>query len=109
MDTFAALALATDPTNPAILNRKPQPKKAPLIAVGMWKKVIGQAIFQLTITFSLYSAGAKIFRYETEHYKLQSDTMIFNTFVWVQIFNELNSGRLDEKFNVFEKASRISQ
>ena len=31
MDTFAALALATDPPTPEILNRKPAGKKAPLI------------------------------------------------------------------------------
>src|SRR6185437_6738924 len=30
MDTFAALALATDPPTPELLNRKPEPRTAPL-------------------------------------------------------------------------------
>merc|ERR1712144_196762 len=50
MDTFAALALATDPPTPAILDRKPAGKRAPLITMNMWKMIIGQAIFQLTVT-----------------------------------------------------------
>lgn len=29
-------------------------------------------------------------------------TIVFNTFVWMQIFNEFNNRRLDNKFNVFE-------
>jgi len=86
MDTFAALALATDPPTPEILNRKPAGKKAPLITMNMWKMIIGQAIFQLAVTFILYFGGEK---------------MVFNTFVWMQIFNEFNNRRLDNKLNIF--------
>lgn len=32
--------------------------------------------------------------------------MVFNTFVWMQIFNELNNRRLDNKFNIFEGVHR---
>lgn len=35
MDTFAALALATDPATPAVLDRKPDRKTAPLISAQM--------------------------------------------------------------------------
>ncbi|OQO12120.1 hypothetical protein B0A48_02759 [Cryoendolithus antarcticus] len=102
MDTMAALALATDPPTRKILNRKPDPKSAPLISVRMWKMIIGQAIYQLTITLILYFAGAKIFKYETEEEVVELQTMIFNTFVWMQIFNALNNRRLDNRFNIFE-------
>jgi P-type Ca2+ transporter type 2C len=103
MDTFAALALATDPPTPEILNRKPAGKKAPLITVNMWKMIIGQAIFQLTVTFILYFAGEDILGYDTtnEIKKEELSTMVFNTFVWMQIFNEFNNRRLDNKFNIF--------
>lgn len=37
MDTFAALALATDPATPASLKRKPDAKTAPLITIDMFK------------------------------------------------------------------------
>jgi len=42
MDTFAALALATDPPTRSILNRHPQRKSAPLISLNMWKMIVGQ-------------------------------------------------------------------
>ncbi len=106
MDTLAALALATDPPTPKILNRPPQPKRAPIITINMWKMIIGQAIFQLIVTFVLYFAGADILGYETEEKRLELDTMVFNTFVWMQIFNEFNNRRLDNKFNIFEGVQR---
>ena len=105
MDTFAALALATDAPTEKILNRKPSPRSAPLITTNMWKMISGQALYQLIITFTLYFAGASILGYDVvNNPELQTelDTMVFNTFVWMQIFNELNSRRLDNKFNIFE-------
>lgn len=80
--------LATDPPTPEILDRKPTPKTAPLISVNMWKMIIGQAIFQLVVTYILYFAGGQILRYSTAQQQLELDTMVFNTFVWMQIFNE---------------------
>ena len=102
MDTFAALALATDPPTPSILNRKPEPKSAPLITVTMWKMIVGQSIFQLAVTLVLYFAGNKILSYNTPGERGQLQTLIFNTFVWMQIFNQYNSRRLDNKLNLFE-------
>ena len=106
MDTLAALALATDPPTPKILNRPPQPKRAPVITINMWKMIIGQDIFQLVVTFTLYFAGAKILGYNNPEQLLELDTMVFNTFVWMQIFNEFNNRRLDNKFNIFEGLQR---
>jgi len=88
MDTFAALALATDPPSRKVLNRKPDRKSAPLITLNMWKMIVGQAIFQLAVTLTLNFAGAKILSYSTEHEMEQLKTVIFNTFVWMQIFNQ---------------------
>ncbi|GAP87000.1 putative calcium-translocating P-type ATPase [Rosellinia necatrix] len=108
MDTFAALALATDPPSDKILNRLPQPKSAPLITVNMWKMIIGQTIFQLVVTFVLYFAGNQILGYDPNNETQQTElnTMVFNTFVWMQIFNEFNNRRLDNKFNIFEGIHR---
>lgn len=104
MDTLAALALATDAPTKKILDRKPEPKSAPLITINMWKMITGQTVYQLIVTFILYFAGPKIFPSSTSHAEL--DTMVFNTFTWMQIFNELNNRRLDNKFNVFENVHR---
>lgn len=88
MDTFAALALATDPPTRNILNRKPEKKSAPLITLNMWKMIIGQAVFQLAVTFILHFGGRKIFGYESEDEARELKTLVFNTFVWMQIFNQ---------------------
>ncbi|KAI4219321.1 MAG: hypothetical protein LQ349_008388 [Xanthoria aureola] len=118
MDTFAALALATDPPTEQILDRKPTPKRAPLITTNMWKMIIGQAVYQLLVTFVLYFAGYNILGYDTrcatgpDYVKCTADlhtelnTMVFNTFVWMQIFNEFNNRRLDNKLNIFEGIQR---
>ncbi|GAB7365547.1 hypothetical protein MBLNU230_g6619t1 [Neophaeotheca triangularis] len=102
MDTMAALALATDPPTRKILNRKPDPKSAPLISLRMWKMIIGQAIYQLIITFILYYAGTTMFHFDEEHIQ----TLVFNTFTWMQIFNAFNNRRLDNNFNIFEGIHR---
>ncbi|KAE8371309.1 hypothetical protein BDV26DRAFT_302840 [Aspergillus bertholletiae] len=108
MDTFAALALATDAPTEKILQRPPVPRSAPLFTATMWKMIIGQSIYKLAVCFTLYFAGDRILGYDTRIHKKQVelDTIIFNTFVWMQIFNELNSRRLDNKFNIFEGIHR---
>ena len=86
-DTMAALALATDPPADSVLDRHPDPKIAPLTNIAMWKMIIGQSVYQLAVTFVLYFGGAAIFSYHTPHQTAQLQTMVFNTYVWMQIFN----------------------
>ena len=105
MDTLAALALATDPPTKAILERPPQKKSERLITHNMWKMILGQAVYQLIVSLVLYFAGMQIFGYD-ESQRRQMDTIVFNTFVWMQIFNEFNNRRLDNKFNIFEGIHR---
>ncbi|CAI7631778.1 unnamed protein product [Penicillium bialowiezense] len=98
MDTFAALALATDPPTDTVLDRRPESKSDPLITLTMWKMIIGQSIYQLVVTFVLNFAGNKIFTWDHEHMQ----TVVFNTFVFMQIFNQYNSRRIDNKLNIME-------
>ena len=112
MDTFAALALATDPPAPSILDRKPEPKSAPLITLTMWKMIVGQAIYQLVITLALYFAGPYLtalfpsFLDPSDMDNFDFRTTVFNAFVWMQIFNQYNCRRLDNKLNIFEGVQR---
>ena len=103
MDTFAALALATDPPTEKILDRPPQ-GKGPLITTTIWKQIMGQNIYKLTVIFVLYFAGGSILNYDLSdpNKQLELDTVIFNSFVWMQIFNIFNNRRLDNKLNVLE-------
>lgn len=98
---------ATDAPTEKILDRKPSPKSASLFTMTMWKMILGQAIYQLAITFMLYFAGDKLLstHLSSTHPELRADqlsTVVFNTFVWMQIFNEFNNRRLDNRFNIFE-------
>ncbi|RAR06805.1 plasma membrane calcium-transporting atpase 2 [Stemphylium lycopersici] len=103
MDTFAALALATDPPSEKVLDRPPQ-GKGPLITTTMWKQITGQNIYKITVIFVLYFAGGDILGYDLSdpNKQLELDTVIFNSFVWMQIFNIFNNRRLDNKLNVLE-------
>lgn len=103
MDTFAALALATDPPTLELLNRKPEAKGASIITFNMWKMIFGQAVLQLVVTFVLNFAGLRIF---TGWSLADMQTVTFNTFVWLQVFNEINCRQLDNKLNVFKGIHR---
>lgn len=64
----------------------------------MWKMITGQALFQLTVTLILHFApGPNFLNYPDD----EGRSIVFNTFVWMQIFNEFNNRRLDNRFNIF--------
>lgn len=106
MDTLAALALATDPPQRSILDRLPERRSASIITPTMWKMILGQAAYQLAITLTLYFVRpvkeSLIPGLEDGERKAHLRTVIFNTFVWMQIFNQWNNRRLDNKFNILE-------
>jgi len=97
-DTLGALALATDPPTLALLDRAPVPKDAPMVTLGMWTMIFGQSILQLAVLVTLSFAGPQLTGWSGP----ELGTVIFNTFVWLQFFNEINCRRLDNKLNVFE-------
>lgn len=99
MDTMAALALGTEIPSMELLNRRPYSKKAPLISRIMWRNIFGQSILQITALCVVLFAGDKIWNIErksTEHL-----TLVFNSFVFMQIFNEINSRKVNNEMNVF--------
>lgn len=60
------------------------------------------------MTFVLCFGGGAILNYDLNDpdKKLELETIVFNTFVWMQIFNEFNNWRLDNKLNIFEGVHR---
>ncbi|XP_063767477.1 plasma membrane calcium-transporting ATPase 2 isoform X6 [Eleginops maclovinus] len=108
MDTFASLALATEPPTESLLKRKPYGRNKPLISSTMTKNILGHGVYQLIIIFTLLFVGEKIFDIDSgrnaplhsppsEHY-----TIIFNTFVMMQLFNEINARKIHGERNVFD-------
>ncbi|XP_061912000.1 plasma membrane calcium-transporting ATPase 1-like isoform X2 [Entelurus aequoreus] len=112
MDTLASLALATEPPTESLLLRKPYGRNKPLISRTMMKNILGHAVYQLVIIFTLLFAGEKFFDIDSgrnaplhsppsEHY-----TIVFNVFVMMQLFNEINARKIHGERNVFEGVYR---
>ncbi|KAJ3234549.1 plasma membrane calcium [Chytriomyces hyalinus] len=117
MDTFAALALATElPTN-ELLQRPPESKKAPLISFAMWKMILGQAFLQIAVNLILLFAGPQFLGFKelvaagginganttnpiVVHQKEVLKSIIFNSFVMLQLFSLVNSRRKDSNIQV---------
>lgn len=109
MDTLAALALATDPASPVLLNRKPDKKTDPLFTVDMLKQIFGQAVYQIAVILIFHYIGSRILGFHhvndssvQKHNDTIVQTLVFNAFVFAQIFNSFNCRRLDRNLNVFE-------
>ncbi|KAI8976450.1 PMCA-type calcium-translocating P-type ATPase [Pilobolus umbonatus] len=103
MDTLAALALATEPPTKDLLHRKPISKNAHLINYRMAKMILGQAIFQIAVNLIAMYLGPRIFHLGDSEYDFQVlRTLVFNIFVFLQVFNEINCRRIDGQLNVFK-------
>uniref|UniRef100_A0A8C5BDN6 Calcium-transporting ATPase n=1 Tax=Gadus morhua TaxID=8049 RepID=A0A8C5BDN6_GADMO len=108
MDTLASLALATEPPTEALLLRKPYGRNKPLISRTMMKNILGHGVYQLITIFTLLFAGERLLDIDcgrnaplhappSEHY-----TIVFNTFVLMQLFNEINARKIHGERNVFD-------
>ncbi|CAF3451705.1 unnamed protein product [Rotaria sp. Silwood1] len=107
MDTLASLALATEVPTEELLTRKPYGRTRPLISRTMMKNILGHSIYQLCVMLFILFAGPKVFDIDdgrpvdsvfkpSEHF-----TMIFNVFVLMTLFNEINCRKIHGEKNVF--------
>lgn len=94
MDTFAALALATDPPHPKLLQVPPDHPDDSLITYEMARMILGQSLVQLCIMLGFFFGNPLGSKPE----ELRS--FLFNTFVFMQLFNEINSRVVDDKLNI---------
>ncbi|KAL7719656.1 Calcium-transporting ATPase [Entamoeba marina] len=130
MDTMAALALGTEKPTPDLLLRKPFKRTDSLLSPLMIKKIALQVGYQLIILLGLLFFGSRISLLDShcaylsviEDYpgKLYQcsdgsmhlsdqvikdtttmQTIIFNVFVLCQIFNEVNSRRVNGEMDIF--------
>ncbi|CAJ0549995.1 Ff.00g099250.m01.CDS01 [Fusarium sp. VM40] len=109
---LSVFALLVSRPSEAVRRQKPIPKSHPFMTLTMKKMVGGQLITQVLLTLLAYFGWFKVFRNVVEPMNVdnrtQRNTFVFNTFVWLQNFNILNSNRLDNLFNVFEGSFRNS-
>ena len=98
---FAALALATDPPREDILDRPPDKPAAGLINKTMAVMICAQSTVQVIIMLLLQLIGG---RWIDKRMELR--TFIFNTFIFLQMFNEINCRTLGTSFNIFRGLSK---
>ncbi|KAM5372533.1 hypothetical protein ACJZ2D_007433 [Fusarium nematophilum] len=101
MDIFASLGYATDHPSPDFLKRKPEPRNAPIVSITMWKMILGQAIYQLAVVFTVHYAGWDLFNPDTEFEIEKLQTLVLNIYVWMQFFNQHNCRRVDNKLDIW--------
>ncbi|KAJ8547303.1 hypothetical protein K7X08_010889 [Anisodus acutangulus] len=83
--TLAALALTIDRLGTKLMQQPPTNQNEPFITNIMWKNIVGQALYLISVLLTIQFTG--------ESYKLsdkEKDTMIFNIFVLCQLFNIFN-------------------
>lgn len=109
MDTFAALALATEPPTDGLLFEKPHSRDDKILNPAMIRFIVCQSAYQLIVLLLLLFAGPAIFGVLPQGEGLWTPekgvhyTLIFNTFVFMQVFNEINARKLKpDEWNVFE-------
>lgn len=107
MDSFASLALATEPPTEDLLQRKPYGRTKPLISRTMIRNILGHAIYQLIVLFVLVFLADDLFDIEDGYLETTRckptihSSIVFNTFVMMQLFNEINSRKVHGERNVF--------
>jgi len=108
MDSLASLALASEPPIEELLKRQPVNRTDNMITTRMWANMLGQAGYQICAVMTLLFAGPKLLNLEPGHIVEDRKensvhyTLIFNAFVWMQLFNEINSRKLKGEWNVFK-------
>ena len=97
MDTMGALALGTEPPQEELLERPPYKRNSSLISLPMWRNILIQSTYQLILLVYLLNKGPSLFNCEdgsSHHFSI-----VFNAFVFCQIFNEFNAREIGDVFN----------
>eukprot|EP00831_Metopus_contortus_P041847 TRINITY_DN3290_c0_g1_i2.p1 TRINITY_DN3290_c0_g1~~TRINITY_DN3290_c0_g1_i2.p1 ORF type:complete len:897 (+),score=191.65 TRINITY_DN3290_c0_g1_i2:872-3562(+) len=140
MDSFASLALATDPPTDELLTRLPHSKDENIISRKMMKHLLAQSVYMITVILIILFAGEYFLPEEEEiidghrldrdgcvrtgrKYNYKGDeegselyskkvydalgpsrhfTILFTTFVFMQIVNEYNCRKLYDEVNIFK-------
>lgn len=106
MDALASIALTGDTPSKFILRHKPYGRDKPLISRSILRNIIGHCIYQIAVIFIIVFLFAD-FTDTKDGYTVknickpsQHATMVFTTLILMQIFNEINCRRVEDR-NVF--------
>lgn len=86
MDTLGALALATEPPHDGLMKRPPIGRNVNFISKTMWRNIIGQSIYQISILSVLQFDGKHLLKLAgSDATDDILKTLIFNAFVFCQV------------------------
>lgn len=103
MDTMAALALATEPPDRRMFEQPPHGRHAPLITRTMWASIFGMSAVMLAVLLLVMFTDL-LTPPGIEH--AARLTFVFNTFVLMQVFNELNARATRFDRGVFDNLTK---
>ena len=118
MDTFAAFALATEPPLDSILAGPPYKHDEDVLTPAIWRQILGVSFWNVTVMTLMIIFGPSVAGFEYGYSTSVNDTpptdesraktkhltALYNTFVFLQVFNEINCRKIGRRdFNVFEK------
>lgn len=125
MDILGAIAICTEPPSKHYVLKEGEEvksqrisRKDKIILPVMWRNIIGQVVFQLTVMFTLIYLGEFMFFEESFNLiwtkkrdpetglptdKMVLDTICFHTFICMNLFNMINSRVISPtELNVFK-------
>ncbi|KAL0012132.1 hypothetical protein SO802_007240 [Lithocarpus litseifolius] len=98
---LGGIGLLTEPPTEDLMEKLPLKQTKPLITKAMRRNIVSQALYQVTISVAFQFKGQTIPGISNE----VSKTIIFNSFVLCQAFNQVNARELEKK-NVFKSIHR---
>ncbi len=97
MDTLAVLALCLEPPSPEQMRQKPKGRSEPFITPAMWINILTMAAF-----FTVAILGLIAFLHSDGVYGVLDSAIVFSTYVFFQVFNEINARSIDPSRSPFK-------
>jgi magnesium-transporting ATPase (P-type) len=100
MDALGALALGTEPPSGKLLERLPYKRDSSLVSRVMVRNILFQSCFQVLVLMYLLFLAPGDFGIPAD--SAVHVTLVFNTFVFCQIFNEMNARSIGSSMDIFK-------
>jgi len=97
MDTLAVLALCLEPPTPEQMQQKPKGRTEPFITPAMWVNIGVMATLFTTIMLILIGL-----LHRDGVYSLSDSAIVFTTYVFLQVFNEINARSITPLRSAFQ-------
>lgn len=118
MDILGAIAIGTEPYDPKVKASRVS-RRAQIIKMEMWRQIIMHSAYQILVMVILMYFGPFIFFEETFNLvltpkringeptdRLKLDTMLFHTFILMNLFNQINCRIVEaDERNIFKSFS----